>query len=306
MPLASLRSRVQPLIQTATFAGLRWGFRVGERVAPDVAARYAQALWMKVPAAKPAAGRDRGLPPGEPLDVRVGESRLEAYLWGEGPVVLAVHGWSGWWQQLSVHIERLVDDGFRVVAWDAPSHGSSGPGRFGEGRSGMPDLQDAIHAVTSVAAPDGVHGIVAHSGGAMAAALAVADGLPVQRVALVAPSVDIPGVLEMLGGRVGWGPRTIESMLRRTEEQFGLDVADFDVVARLAAATRPLPDALVVADTADRDTPEEGARALAAAWPGSRFLLTEGLGHYKVLWSPAVVDEVARFMAGGPSAGATF
>jgi len=54
------------------------------------------------------------------VEVAIEGRRLNGVSWGEGPVVLLVHGGSGWGQQMSVDVEPLVAAGFRVVAWDAP------------------------------------------------------------------------------------------------------------------------------------------------------------------------------------------
>ena len=50
--------------------------------------------------------------------------------WGN-PTAYLVHGWGGWWQQLGAHVEPLLARGLCVVAFDAPSHGDSGPGAHG-------------------------------------------------------------------------------------------------------------------------------------------------------------------------------
>ncbi len=44
---------------------------------------------------------------------------------------------------------------------------------------------------------------------------------------------------------------------------------------------------------------EGGARpmAVARAWPHARFLRTEGLGQYRILRDPQVIDRVVRFLA---------
>ncbi|MGZ5446135.1 MAG: alpha/beta hydrolase [Thermoanaerobaculia bacterium] len=49
-----------------------------------------------------------------------------AWSWGEGPAVLLVHGWGGHAAQFQSFVEPLVRAGFRAIAFDAPSHGSSG------------------------------------------------------------------------------------------------------------------------------------------------------------------------------------
>lgn len=286
---------MQRFIRTAAFTGLRVAFTVGEKLAPRRAARWASRLWFGVPSAPAEEKRDRGVQPHVSFEVPIGDHCVRAHSWGQGRPVLLLHGWSGWWQQMSVYIQPLVDAGFRPITWDAPSHGESEPGRYGEGRSGMPDLMDAVEAVAGkVGKPAG---IVAHSGGAMAAALSVIDGLDTDKVVFVSPSVAVEDMMALMGRRLGWGPRTIDAMAADINAQYGLKFMDFDVMSRAEAADRELPPGLFIHDTGDEETPHDGSDRLARVWPGARVLKTTGLGHYKVLWDKSTVDQVVRFLS---------
>lgn len=306
---ARLARNVTALSGAASLAGVRRFFRVGERISPILWSRAATALWLKVPPAPPLSRRDRGLPPGEPVDVIVNGRRVSGFAWGDGPPVLLVHGWSGWWQQLSVFVEPLVAAGFRPVAWDAPSHGESERGRFGQGRSGMPDLEDALVAVADAVGDGQVHGIVAHSAGAMASALALTNGLTADRVVLIAPSVSGTDQVNLIADRCGWGPRTKQATLDRVAHQFDVTYPRYEVPDALRAARdagTALPPALLVHDAEDSEAPVDGSDRLAAAWPGADVHKTTGLGHYKVLWSPETVRETVAFLAApGPDAPAS-
>jgi pimeloyl-ACP methyl ester carboxylesterase len=68
----------------------------------------------------------------------------------------------------------------------------------------------------------------------------------------------------------------------------------------LSLALPPGVEALVVHDRDDDVIPVAEARLLEAAWPGARFLYTDGLGHRDILADAAVVDTVARFIVDGP------
>jgi pimeloyl-ACP methyl ester carboxylesterase len=58
------------------------------------------------------------------------------------------------------------------------------------------------------------------------------------------------------------------------------------------------PPLLLVHDRDDVETPARGSQSLASAWPGADLLLTEGLGHRRVLWDPAVVERTVAFARG--------
>ncbi len=92
------------------------------------------------------------------------------------------------------------------------------------------------------------------------------------------------------------GPRAAQRMADRAERRIGLPLGSFDMV-RIAEALPDHPALLVVHDRHDAETPAAGSEALAAAWPGADLLLTEGLGHRRVLWEDAVVERVSGFVA---------
>src|SRR5690606_41872097 len=131
-----------------------------------------------------------------------------------GPVYL-VHGWGGWRGQLGAFVEPLVAAGHRVVAFDAPAHGDSGPGDLGPRRSTAADFADALTAV--VGAHGAPAGVVAHSLGALTAVLAVADGLSVRRLVLIGAAVDPFARMGEFAAALGFGPRVEAALLARLE-----------------------------------------------------------------------------------------
>lgn len=48
---------------------------------------------------------------------------VKGHVWGEGPVILLVHGWRSNAASWRTYIPKLVDLGYQVVAFDAPGHG---------------------------------------------------------------------------------------------------------------------------------------------------------------------------------------
>lgn len=289
-----MASHFRKLTRTLAFTGLRIAFGVGERVSPSIAARYAAKLWFRVPSAPTAARRHRGVAPESTILIPCRGQQLPVHSWGQGPAVMLIHGWSGWWQQYSVHVEPLTRAGFRVLTWDAPSHGSSPHGRYGPRHSAIPDFMDAFEAaVDHFGEPAGV---VSHSGGAMAVALSIIDGTPAGKTAFVAPSVSPRALMKLFQGRLGWGRRTLARMLREVETRHNASFDDFEVIDRLASTDHRLPPALVIHDVGDTDAPYEGGDALASAWPGATLVRTTGLGHHKVLWSPRTVDRIVEFL----------
>lgn len=228
---------------------IKSGFWLGERLFSRRAAALAVKMWMRVPPAPPLTRRDRGVPPGEQLPIEVDGRPINALSWGDGPVVLCAHGWGAWWQQYSVYVEPLTAAGFRVVAWDAPSHGDSAPGQYGPGRSGMPDLTAAIEAVASAVGP--IHALVAHSGATLASMQAMRRGVRPGRVVFISTSVAASDQLAYFSRLLGWGPRTVRLAVESIEQSFEVELADWELLERLPAE---LPPALMLHHDADLQT----------------------------------------------------
>ena len=268
-------------------------FSVLERVAPAVGARWAEAIWFRIPAGR--GRRDRLAGPGRPFQVRVHGRTVAGEAWGdpEAATVYLVHGWGGWRWQLDGFVEPLVAAGFQVVTFDGPSHGESDPGPEGPGRGTILELADALAEVVVDRGP--AHAIVAHSLGATATAYAIDHGLEAGRLAFVSPMADPLPYTRSFAGRLGFGERTRTRLVARIERRVGTSMAAFAVPAMAGRfATPPL---LLVHDRQDTETAWSDSAAIARSWPGARLVSTTGLGHRRILRAPAVVDELTRFDA---------
>lgn len=269
-----------------------------DRVAPALVAQLALHLWCR-PAARRA---DHVLPGGTRWTLPLGRGHVVGHTWGSGPRVYLVHGWGGHHGQLAGYVEPLVAAGLQVVAYDAPSHGDSGPGAFGRRQSTLPEMSATLAAV--VAAHGHAHAVVAHSLGATATARAVLDGLAADRVVLVAPMADPLPHTRDFAEVLGFGEPTRQRLLALMEQRAGRPMAEFDVAAAAAHHDGPLPSALVVHDTLDKETNHADGERLAASWSGARFHSTTGLGHRRILRDPDVVAAVVEHVTGVDAAGA--
>ena len=303
---------------TVKARAVRLAFGVLERRAPGLGSVWAERLWCTIPSAKkprpviaePGTVVTLALHAPTPAPGRGAAPTFVAEAWGtDGPVVYLLHGWGGYRGQLGAFVAPLTAAGYRVVALDAPSHGESAPGSFGRGRSLITEFIAALDAATREFGP--AHGVVAHSLGGGAAALAVLDhvdgldGVPVGRLVLVAPMPDPNAYAQLFAATLGFGDRIRTGLLRRLERRVGRPMTDFDAVtrARTAAESRdaagdadPAPPLLVVHDREDKEIPYGLGRAIAAAWQGAELLSTKGLGHRRILRDPEVVRTAVDFL----------
>lgn len=171
---------------------------------------------------------------------------------------------------------------------DTPAHGESG-GRALVLPHKAALLQDLAEQL------GGIHGLVAHSFGAAAAALASRRAPLADRMGLIAPPGDVRHFTRMFGEALGFSPRVHDLVNDLYEQQYGVTFESLRADA--VSMTQPMPT-LLVHDTDDEAVPVEHVEWLHEAWSGTRLLRTSGLGHKGVLRDPAVVDEVVQFVAG--------
>ena len=265
----------------------RAALAVAAALSPALAARWAETLFFTPP--RPRKSRSL-LPPGaEALTLQSRFGRVAVWSWGSGPAVYLVHGWGGRAEQLGAFVAPLVSRGFRAIAIDGPGHGASA----GRRSSGV----EIGRALADVAAQLGSpRGVIAHSLGAAAVTFAVREGLRVERLVFIGAPADPLTWVERFGRRLGLSRAVMAEMRRQSEKRVQARWEDLPLVP-LRGLSEP-PPLLVVHDRDDREVPCADGAAIAAGWPGARFLETGGLGHRRVLRDAAVVASVAGFVAG--------
>lgn len=259
---------------------------VAGHVAPELPARIARRLLLRPrrhdmrPWETPAADSGRR------VTFRFGLSGLR---WGErGPAVLMMHGWEGRPTQFRYFIEPLLAAGRQVIALDGPAHGQS----LGEEATLMEFAAAIAEAAVEIRELDTVIG---HSLGAAAAAIAIDQGLPVDRAVLIAAPASIERSLRGFAGALGLPARSTDRFVTLVGRANGIAARALDLGRMAPRMTIP---ALIVHDADDRTVPFTDGETIARAWPGARLLATGGLGHWRVLTDPAVTQGVAEFLAG--------
>ena len=269
-------------------------FAASSLIVPELASAWAERLFLTPPRQGAMSALDL-------IDAR--SSFLEhkgrhiaTWRWGslDSPAVLLVHGWGGYAAQLRAFVFPLLRAGFRVIAYDQPAHGVS------EGHlTGLPDLADVM---AEVAWHHGeVRGVIAHSLGGAATALAVARGLRVDGVVAVSPPSDLVGYSRRFA-RWHWFPEPVRrAMQSAIEDRYGVRWKDLEL-SRLAPKLGAR--ALVIHDRDDRIVPWTQGASFAHQWPGARLHSTDGLGHRRILEDEGVTNAAADFISGRSSVAA--
>lgn len=279
---------------------VRKGFRralltVVGTASPMLTARWAARRWTTLP----RRGASRHLPPvgGTGFVARFEGHRVRGRWWGDGPVVYLVHGWAGDIGQWAALVPALTAAGFRVVAFDAPSHGGSDPGPSGRGRSNGVEFGKALDAVAAVHGP--AHAVVAHSLGALATMLTLRYGwLGASQLVFLAPLSELGRHLDRYADDLGLTHRARDQLFATIEKTVGLPIDSFDLVALTSADD--CPPLLIVHDERDDRVAVGDSAGVVTAWPATASLTTtHGLGHNGVLIAGQVHEQILAFLRDG-------
>lgn len=281
------------IVRTIAQVGLQAAFAAAERVAPALGTRWATRRWLTVPRFR---GRPVPVAAGEPVTVDVDGRAVTGTAWGDGPVVYLVHGWGGARTQLHGFVAPLVAAGYRVVAHDALSHGTSAAGRLGPRRTTIPEMATALTTVAAAHGP--AHAVIAHSAGCSATFFALRDGLRPARLVFLAPMTRPEALTVRFAAALGFGPRILARMRARIAELAGVPWDDFDmpVMTRRIA----VPPLLITHDRGDTEISHADSTALAPAWPESTLVSTDNLGHWRLLKDQSTIERAVAFVHSGP------
>jgi pimeloyl-ACP methyl ester carboxylesterase len=278
---------------TPTTSLVRTALNTASLIVPGPAGRAAFALFVR------PLGRSRLRPEEEPLfaEARTGRLRVNGknvvtYAWGDGArPVLLVHGWSSRASRLSAFVEALRERGYSPVTFDAPGHGDS------EGRA--TNIREYRHIIRELHGWYGdFEAVVAHSFGVLAALFALRDGVRTGRFVGIGGVGRFDFLVEEF--QTGWGlsDRTVRHMRRHVERTLFRD--EPDIWQRLNATYAPTeldaPVLLFHDETDDMVTPAHSHATADAHAPRARLIVTQGLGHRRILRAPEVVAETLRFV----------
>jgi pimeloyl-ACP methyl ester carboxylesterase len=258
-------------------------------IAPTAAATLTSRLFLRTPA-RPGRGVTGGvMASAERFELRFEGLRLAGYDWqGTAPAVLLVHGWGGRASQMRHFVEPLRARGHRVVSFDAPGHGESQGSELS-----LPTFARALQCLAREVGA--LHAIIAHSFGAAASAVALAEGLSAERAVFLGPPSNELRWFERFGEYLGLSAAAREAAKAAIERRVGAPFSRFSAESLGPAVTLPL---LVLHDRLDREVPYEDGVRIASATPGAVLQTTQGLGHRRILRDARVIGSVMSFLAG--------
>ena len=214
---------------------------------------------------------------------------IQTYTWGKpaGKTALMVHGWEGQAGNFGGIVPLLLERGYRVVAFDAPSHGHSSKGQT--------NMFDFIATVSNFIRNYEPELIISHSFGSISTAYALGENMqvPVTHWFLVTSPFSFKGRLDEIKNMANVTDRTINQLIRQFEADTKMKVAEMTMEA-YCARIRNVSESTVIHSVDDKILSIDTSRAVHLSLPGSEMIELQKLGHYKILWSEELKNILAN------------
>lgn len=267
---------------------IRLKFYLLQRSMPALAIRKALDLWLLTRRFKPPGREQRWAMGAKKSKCQTSVGNIQVYSWGQGPLVLLIHGWNGRGLQLGGFVAPLLERGFKIISLDLPGHGES------EGTSCniLRISQALIELARQIGKPSA---IIAHSFGVSGAAYALNHGLQCDLFVSISAPFSSRWLLDLYCRSIRFQPKLIPRLFDLIEQRFENGFMDsISTDNNFEKLTIP---GKIVHDRDDADVPWQHAELLAQRWKKAELYPTEGLGHQRILHNSKVNADIADYIA---------
>lgn len=263
--------------------------KILEMTSPRLAAKFAMKLFtgpvrFKLPKREEEMDRKSRQ---EEINIPALDKKINVYHYGESDrKVLLVHGWSGRGTQLHSIADKLLKNGYSTVSFDAPGHGKS-PGK----NSDMTEFIACILEIEKRFGP--FEYAVGHSLGAMSVLNAIKRGLKVNKAVIIGSGDVIKDIMDDFTAKLGMNIATGKLMIRMFEKKFGETINTYSAYIAAKDVANPV---LLIHDENDADVPVSAAHHIAEQLANAEVMITQGLGHRKILGDSKVIKKIIQFL----------
>lgn len=203
--------------------------------------------------------------------------------------VLLVHGWAGRSTQLFMIADKLLEKGYMVISFDGPAHGKS------EGKkTAMPEFLATISQLNTEFGP--FESAVGHSFGGMALYNA-SNELKLKSLVTVGAGDTVSEIINRFVNNLGLQPKIGIKLKQFYDKKWDRDI---DIHASSNQAKDVKIPTLVVHDSQDGDVAVSCAENIRRNLQNGSLLITQGLGHTKILRDKKTMNRIVQFIVENP------
>jgi len=200
--------------------------------------------------------------------------------------VLLIHGWSGRGTQLFKIADKLLENGFMTISFDAPAHGKS------TGKTTM--MNEFVQTALILEKEFGPFEIaLGHSLGGMAVLNGTKQGLNIKKAIVIGAGDVITDIVADFVAKLELKQTMVAKIKNHFYKKFGEDIDNYS--AYIAAKSVKIP-ILVIHDTEDVEVPVSCAHHIRQNLEQGEILITNGLGHSRILKDTKVINRIIEFI----------
>ena len=201
--------------------------------------------------------------------------------------VFLVHGWLGRGTKWVKIADELLKMGYMTISFDAPAHGKS------KGNSSI-----MIEFIASILEIEKQYGpfefAIGHSLGGMSVLNAIKQNLQVKKAVIIGSGDIIQDIIDDFIHKLQLRPEFGIKLRDHFEAKFGGKMDDYS--AYKAAEKTEIP-VLIIHDKDDDDVSVKAAYNIQKHLKQSEIMITEGLGHRKILGDENVIQKIKEFIS---------
>ena len=200
--------------------------------------------------------------------------------------VLLTHGWSGRGTQLYEIADKLLENGMMVIAYDAPAHGQS------EGK--RTNIRENIQAAKHIVDQYGPFDIaIGHSFGGITLLNLEAEQPSFKKIITIGIEGSMHKIINDFIKKIQLKPKVATGIKKLILKNYNKTIET--VSGNEAARTINIP-VLVLHDTKDTDVDVSSAFKLRQNLNNGSLVITNGLGHRKILRDQKVIHRIIEFI----------
>ena len=205
---------------------------------------------------------------------------IQRYRWGVGnqKKCLCIHGWEGQAGNFGGMIDTLVNLGYEVSSFDAPSHGASTKGKT--------SFFDYIDLAEEIAQADKPELIISHSFGSIvtSAFLRRSPAFKLPHWIMITSPLSARERLNDFTIPLGASQKVVEALISLIENDYDESIEDLNV-PNFVSSLKNLDQLTMIHGLSDSVLPFSFSKQIQKKFDGAQLIGLEGLGHYRILWS---------------------
>jgi len=263
--------------------------QIASKITPNLVANFAYKQLTNPQVRKLRKNELNTLNKAEKEDFSFKDFNIKLYTWKGGEKkILLIHGWEGQAGNFSDLIERLLEAGYTVHAFDGPSHGFSSRGKT--------SLFEFTELVGVLIRKFNVRDLISHSFGGVATTYTLFNNkdLEIDKYILLTTPDKFTERIDDVSEMVGISDKVKNILIQRLERETNIDLKTLSVSEFVK--TINVKRSIIIHDINDKVIPISRSKNVHNNWKVSEFKEISGTGHFRILRTDMVIENVINYL----------